>query len=98
MVKLKLKNTNFMKNELYMIYNVGINKILVSKVSCGKKDFKCFVGYKDGKKKRQLCVTLPKMSTYGRDFDETKYMSLLMKNDEVVEKHNEIWDKVGQYH
>ena len=50
------------------------------------------------KKKRQLCVTLPKMSTYGRDFDETKYMSLLMKNDEVVEKHNEIWDKVGQYH
>ena len=38
------------------------------------------------------------MSTYGRDFDETKYMSLLIKNDEVVEKHKEIWDKVGQYH
>ena len=53
-MKLKLKNTNFMKNELYMIYNVGINKILVSKVSCGKKDFKCFIGYKDGKKKETV--------------------------------------------
>ena len=58
------------------IYNVGIDKILVSsKVSFGKKDFKYFIGSKDGKKNRPLCVMLPKMSAYRRDFDETKYMS-----------------------
>ena len=28
---------------------------------------------------------LPKMSTYRRDFDETKYMSFLIKNDESLE-------------
>ena len=28
-------------------------------------------------------------------FDETKYMSSLIKNDELLEKYNEIWDKVS---
>ena len=34
------------------------------------------------------------MSAYRRDFDETKYMSFLIKNDELLEKYNEIWEKV----
>ena len=34
------------------------------------------------------------MSTYRRDFDETKYMSFLIKNDELLEKCNEIWERV----
>ena len=34
------------------------------------------------------------MSTYRRDFDETKYMSFLIKDDELLEKYNEIWEKV----
>ena len=33
---------------------------------------------------------LPKMSAYRRDFDETKYMSFLIKDDELLEKYNEI--------
>ena len=37
----------------------------------------------------------PKMSAYRRDFDEIKYASFLIKNDELLEKHNEIWDKVS---
>ena len=31
------------------------------------------------------------MTAYRRDFDETKYISFLIKDDE---KHNEIWEKV----
>ena len=31
------------------------------------------------------------MSAYRRDFDETKYISFLMKDDELLEKYNEIW-------
>ena len=27
-------------------------------------------------------------------FDETKYMSLSIKDDELLKKHNEIWDKI----
>ena len=33
------------------------------------------------------------MSVHRRDFDETKYMSFLIKDDELLEKHNEIWGK-----
>ena len=32
---------------------------------------------------------LPKMSEYRRDFDETKYMSFLIKNYELPKKYNE---------
>ena len=38
--------------ELISIKNIDFNKIVVSnKVSFGKKGFKCFIGYKDAKKK-----------------------------------------------
>ena len=38
---------------------------------------------------------LPKMSAYRSNFDETKYMSFLIKDDELLEKYNKIWDKVS---
>ena len=34
------------------------------------------------------------MSAYIRDFDETKYISFLTKDDDLLEKYNEIWEKV----
>ena len=34
------------------------------------------------------------MSVYREDFDETKYISLLIKDDELLEKYNKIWEKV----
>ena len=64
-----------------LIKNIEINKILVSnKVSFGKIGFKYFIGSKDTKH-RPLCVFLPKMSAYRRDFNEIKYMSFLIKDD-----------------
>ena len=33
------------------------------------------------------------MGSYRRDFDESKYVSFLTKNDELLEKYNEIWKK-----
>ena len=35
-----------------------------------------------------------KMSECRRDFDETKYMSFLIKDNELLEKYNKIWEKV----
>ena len=68
-----------------------VNKIIVSsKVPFGKKGFKHFIGYKDYRKVRPLCIALPKMSAYGIDFDKTKYTSFLIKNDELLEKYNKI--------
>ena len=60
--------------------NIEINQIVVSnKVSFGKKGFQ---------KTRPLCIFFP----HRRDFDETKYMSFLIKDDELLEKY-EIWQK-----
>ena len=64
------------------MYDVDIKKILVSKkVSFSKKGFEYFIGYKHGKKFRPLCIILAKMSAYRRDFYETKYISLSIRND-----------------
>ena len=45
-------------------------------------------------KKLDLYVFFQKMTTYREDFDETKYMSFLTKDDELLKKCNEIWKKV----
>ena len=78
------------------IKNVDINKIIVSnKVIFGKKNFKYFIVYEDTKKIRPFYMFLPKMSAYRRVFDETKYVSFLIKDDELLKKYNEIWGKVS---
>ena len=39
-------------------------------------------------KVRPLCIILPKVSAYRRDFHETKYMSFLIKDGELLEIYN----------
>ena len=39
---------------------------------------------------------LSKMNGYRRDFDETKCLSFLIKNEELLKKRNEIWNKVSK--
>ena len=38
---------------------------------------------------------LPKIGTCRRDFDETKFMSFLIKNYKLLRKYNENWDKAS---
>ena len=45
-------------------------------------------------KNTPLCTFFPKMSAYIRDFDENKHMSFLMQDDKLLEKYNQIWEKV----
>ena len=37
----------------------------------------------------------PELSTCRRDFDKTKCMSFLIKDEKLFEKHNEMWEKVS---
>ena len=59
-----------------------------------KKGFKYFICYKDAKKIKPSCIFLPKMTEYRKDFDETKYIYFLIKDDELLEQYNEIWEKL----
>ena len=78
-----------------LIYDVDINKIVVPiNVPFVKKGFKCFIGYKDDRNVRSLFVILSRTSRYRRDFEENKYV-FLIKNEELVENYNEIWNNVS---
>ena len=35
------------------------------------------------------------MTAYRKDFDETKYISFLIKDNELLQKYNETWKKVS---
>ena len=39
---------------------------------------------------------LSKKNAYRRDFDKTKCMSFLIKDEKLLEKYNEIWKKVSK--
>ena len=71
------------------------NIVVSNKISFGRNGFKCFVGYKDARKIRPLYIFLPKMSASWREFDKTKCVSFLIKDEKFLEKYNEIWKKVS---
>ena len=75
----------------FSLKNVDNDKILVSNnVPFGKRGFKYFIGYKNAKKIKHLCVFVLKVTAYRRDFDETKYVCFLIKDDKLLGKCNEI--------
>ena len=45
-------------------------------------------------KDRTFCIFVPKIRTYRKDFDERKQKAFLIKDDELLKKYNEIWEKV----
>ena len=66
-----------------------------SKFPFDKKGFKHYFDYKYAKKVRPLYLTLRKMSAYRRDFDKTKYLSFLIRNDKLLEENNKIWENLS---
>ena len=67
------------------IYVVNIDRIVVSNKVLGYED--------DSEKIMPFCILLPKMIACRKKIDETKKMSFWIKDDELLEKYNEIWDK-----
>ena len=67
-------------------YRFSKVQVVSNKVPSGKQGFKVFLGYKNDWKVRLSCVFLPKKSAHRRNFDETKYMSFLIIDGELLEK------------
>ena len=79
--------------------DVDIEKVLVSnKISFGKKKrYKHFIGYLyNGNEVKPLNKILSKTSAYVKSYNgQTKWMYVLIENDDFLEKYNTIWDKVS---
>ena len=75
---------------------VNINQILISdKFEYSDKGFTFFIGYKDDNIIRLLCIMLPQMSGYIKYFENGgKNIFFMIKYHTVLEKYNEIWNKV----
>ena len=59
------------------------------------QSFNCFIGYREGEIVKPLCIILPQMSGYIKHFENGgKNMSFLIKDDEVWDKYDKIWDVI----
>ena len=75
---------------------VNVDQVLISdKFKHSDDDFKYLIGYKENNIIRSLCIILPQMSGYIKYFKiGGKNMSFMIKDDSVLVKYNEIWDKI----
>ena len=75
---------------------VNVDQIVVShKFKHSDGGFKYFIGYKEGEIVKPLCIILPQMTRYMKYFEKgEKNMSFVIKDDDVLNKYNEIWDKI----
>ena len=56
-----------------------------------------FTGYKEGEIVKLLCIVLPQMSGYTKHFENNgKNMSFMVKDDDLLDKYNELWDKIKE--
>ena len=76
--------------------SVNVGQIVVSdKFKHNNEDFKYFIGYQEGEIVKPLCIILPQMNGYIKYFENGgKNMSFLIKDDEVWEKYDKIWDVI----
>ena len=76
--------------------SVNVDQIVVSnKFKHNIKVFKPFIGYQEGGIVKLLCIILPQMSGCIKYFEkEGKIMSFLIKDDEVWERYEQIWDVI----
>ena len=75
---------------------VDTGKIVVSdRFKHSEEGCKYFVGYQQDEIVKLLYIILPQMNGYIKYFDNCrKNMSFLIKNSEVWEKYEEIWDVI----
>ena len=78
------------------LLSVDLDQIVVSyKFKHNDEGFKYFIGYLKDEIVKPLCIILPQMSGYIKYFENGgKNMSFLIKDDEVWEKYEQIWDVI----
>ena len=95
----KIEKSGFYKNKkVTRIDDIDVNKKLVSKEEPygTKNSFKYFTGHNDNYVIRQLCIKLPQITGYVREFEGNTTMSSKISDKEFLKKYNQIWKRVEQ--
>ena len=72
---------------------IDTGKIVVSdRFKHNEEGFKFFIGYQEDEIVKPLCIILPQMNNGGKNGG--KNISFLIKNSEVWEKYEDIWDVI----
>ena len=76
--------------------SIKVNQIVVSdKFKHIDDGSKYFIGYRQDDIVKPLCIILPQMSGYIKYFENRgKNMSFMIKNNDVLDRYNEIWDSI----
>ena len=97
---LKFNNIKINKKEFHKskqaidLDSITTDKIVVSdKFRHNEESYKYFIGYIEDEIVKSLCIILTQMNGYIKYFDNGgKNMSLLIKNNEVWERYEDIWN------
>ena len=78
--------------------SVNGDQIVISgKFKHSDEGFKYFIGYKNDETVKPFIIILPQMNGYIKYFENgSKNMSFFIKDDDVLHKYNEIWDKIKE--
>ena len=76
--------------------SINVDEIVVyDKFKHSDEGFKYFIGYQDNETVKPLCIILPQMSEYIKYFENGgKNMSFFVRDDNLLDKYNEICDKI----
>ena len=91
---IRVNKKNFhMSKEPIDLMSLNIDQIVVSdKFGHNNNGSRYFIGYQEGEIIKSLCIILPQMTGYIKNFEYgCMNMSFLIKNDEVWGKFKRIW-------
>ena len=82
-----------MSKEQLDLMSVKIAQIVASdKFNHNNNGSRYFIGYQEDEVIKPLCIILPQLTVYIKYFEqEGMNMSFLIENNEVSEKHKQIW-------
>ena len=95
--KIRLNKKEFHKSkEAIDLFSVNVDQIVISdKFKHSDEGFKYFIGCQEDEIVKPLCIILQQMMGYIKYFDNGgKNMSFLIKDDEVLNKYEEIWSVI----
>ena len=96
---IRLNRKQFHKSKLSIdLKSVNVDQISVSdKFKHSNEGFKFFIGYQEDQIVKSLCIILPQKSGYIKYFENGgKKRSFMVKDDNVLDKYNNIWDKIKE--